>query len=281
MPNIAALHPQVVHFVVALVVVGVLFRALSLAVKAAWLSPAAVALVALGAAASVVAVRSGIDAHGPVERVPGARPAVVEHEEWGERARNAVLLLLVIEAVAAALTARNVSKARAAQVAAAIVGVVTVGVLFRAGDLGGDLVYGYAGGVGIRSGDPADVNRTLIAAAHHQANLDRQSGRPQDAAALMDMVADRFPEQLELQIARAEAILSDRKDPASSLTKLDTLQLPTSDTRLRVRAGVARSRALAARGDVSAATQVLETLRTEFPTNGQVQRALAELTPKN
>lgn len=281
MPNIAALHPQVVHFVVALVVVGVLFRALSLVVKAAWLSPAAVALVALGAAASVVAVRSGIDAHGPVERVPGARPAVVEHEEWGERARNAVLLLLVVEAVAAALIARNVSQARAAQVAAAIAGVVVVGVLYRAGDLGGDLVYGYAGGVGIRSGEPADVNRTLIAAAHHQANLDRQTGRPQDAAALMDMVADRFPDQLELQIARAEAVLSDRKDPAGSLAKLDQLQLPTTDTRMRVRAGVARSRALAARGDVTAAKQVLETLRTEFPANGQIQRALAELdTPK-
>lgn len=281
MPNIAALHPQVVHFVVALVVVGVLFRAVSLVVRASWLSPAAAALVALGAVASIVAVRSGIDAHGPVERVPGVRPAVVAHEEWGERARNAVLLLLVVEAVAAALTARNVSKARAAQVAAAIVGVVTVGVLFRAGDLGGDLVYGYAGGVGIRSGDPADVNRTLIAAAHHQANLDRQSGRPQDAAALMDMVADRFPDQLELQIARAEAILSDRKDSEGAIAKLDALQLPTTDTRMRVRAGVARSNALVAKGDLSAARQVLETLRTEFPTNGQIQRALAALEARN
>lgn len=280
MPNIAALHPQVVHFVVALVVVGVLFRLLSLLVKAAWLSPAAFALVAFGSAASVVAVRSGIDAHGPVERVPGARPAVVEHEEWGERARNAALLLLVVEAVAAALTARHVSTARVAQIVAAVAGVITVGVLFRAGDLGGDLVYRYAGGVGIRSGDPADVNRTLIAAAHHQADLDRQSGRPQDAATLLDMVADRFPDQLELQIARAEAILSDRKDPAGALARLDTLHLPTTDTRMRVRAGVARSRALAARGDLSAARQVLETLRTEFPNNGQIQRALGELDMK-
>lgn len=280
MPNLAALHPQVVHFVVALVVVGVLFRALGLVARASWLSPAAVALVGLGALASVVAVRSGIDAHGPVERVPGARPAVVAHEQWGERARNAVLLLLVVEAVAAALTARNIAQARVAQIAAAVVGLATVGVLFRAGDLGGQLVYGYAGGVGIRSGDPADVNRTLIAAAYHQANLDRQAGKPLEAAALLDLVADRFPEQLELQIARAEAILADRKDPNASLAKLDALQLPTSDTRMRVRAGVARSKALAARGDSSAARQVLETLRTELPTNGQIQRAIAEIEAK-
>ena len=30
MPNLAALHPQVVHFVVALITVGVLFRWLAL-----------------------------------------------------------------------------------------------------------------------------------------------------------------------------------------------------------------------------------------------------------
>lgn len=285
MPNLAALHPQVVHFAVALVVVGVLFRGVSLIRgvswlspgSVSWLSPAAAALVALGAFASVVAVRSGIDAHGPVERVPGARPAVVAHEEWGERARNAVLLLLVVEAVATALLLRNNPRARGVQMAAAAVGLVAVGVLARAGDLGGELVYGYAGGVGIRSGDPVDVNRALIAAAHHQANLDRQAGRPLEAAALMNLVADRFPDQLELQVARAEALLSDQKDAAASLARLDTIQVPTDDTRLRVRVGIARASALAAAGELSAARQVLETLRSEFPTNAQVQRRLAEL----
>ena len=77
MPSLAALHPQVVHFVVALIIVGVLFRVLSIGIRAPWLSPAALALISLGTVASVVAVRSGADAHGPVERVPGARPAVV------------------------------------------------------------------------------------------------------------------------------------------------------------------------------------------------------------
>lgn len=280
MPNIAAIHPQVVHFVVALVIVGVLFRIAGLFVRAAWLSPAALTLVALGAAASLVAVRSGTDAHGPVERVPGARAAVVAHEEWGERARNAILILLVVEAVAAAVSARAVSRARVAQVASAVVGVIVAGVLYRAGDLGGELVYGYAGGIGIRSGNPADVNHALIAAAHHQANLDRQSGRSQDAAALLDMVADRFPEQLELQIARAEATLSDRKDPSGALARLDAIRLPTEDTRLRIRAALARSGALASAGDVTAARQVLETLRSEFPANAQLQRRIAELQAK-
>lgn len=278
MPNIAALHPQVVHFVVALIVVGVFFRWLSVGSKASWLSPAALALIGLGAVASIVAVKSGTDAHGPVERVPGARPAVVEHEEWGERARNAFLILLAIEAVAATLTLRQAGIAKTARTVAAVAGLAAVFVLYKAGDAGGDLVYEYAGGVGIRSGDPADVGRLLVAAAYHQANVDRQAGKTADAASLIDLVANRFPDQLELQLARVESILTDRKDPGAALERLDAMPIPTADTRMRVRGGVLRARALTARGDATAARQVLETLKTEFPANLQVQRALAELT---
>ncbi|MBL8135494.1 MAG: hypothetical protein JNL48_02640 [Acidobacteria bacterium] len=278
MPSLAAIHPQVVHFVVALIIVGVLFRLLSLGVRMSWLSPAALALVTLGTLASVVAVRSGVDAHGPVERVPGARPAVVEHEEWGERARNVFLILLAVEAVAATLTARKVGGARTAQVVAAVAGLAAVGVLYRAADLGGRLVYGYAGGVAVNTGDPEDVSRLLIAAAHQQANLDRQSGRPVDAAAIIDVVAERFPAHLELQLARVDSIINDRKEPAAALAKLDAIRVPTEDTRLRVRAGLLRSGALAASGDLTAARQVLETLKSEFPANTQIQRRLAEIT---
>jgi uncharacterized membrane protein len=278
MPSLAAIHPQVVHFVVALIIVGVLFRLLSAVVRTNWLSPAALALVTLGTLASVVAVRSGADAHGPVERVPGARAAVVEHEEWGERARNVFLMLLAVEAVAATLTARKAGAARTAQLVAAVAGLAAVGILYRAADLGGRLVYGYAGGVAVNTGDPEDVGRLLIAAAHQQANLDRQSGKPGDAAAIVDVVADRFPAHLELQLARVDSIINDRKDPAAALARLDALQVPTEDTRLRVRAGLLRSGALAASGDLTAARQVLETLKSEFPANTQIQRRLAEIT---
>jgi uncharacterized membrane protein len=278
MPNLAAIHPQVVHFVVALIVVGVLFRVLSVVLKRAWLSPAALTLVALGTLASLVAVRSGTDAHGPVERVPGARQAVVDHEEWGERARNAFLILLAFEAVAATLAARQAGAARAAQIVAAVAGLAAVGVLYKAGEAGGTLVYGYAGGVGIRSGDPADVNHLLIAAAHHQANVDRQAGRLNDAAALIDSVADRFPDHLELQLARIDSVINDRKDPRAALARLDGLRVPTEDTRMRVRAGLLRSGALVATGDQTAARQVLETLKAEFPANTQIQRRLAEIS---
>ncbi|MEZ5294233.1 MAG: DUF2231 domain-containing protein [Vicinamibacterales bacterium] len=279
MPNLASLHPQVVHFVVALIIVGVLFRWASLLfAKASWLSPAATTLVALGTLASLVAVKSGADAHGPVERVPGARPAVVEHEEWGERARNVFLLLLVAEALAATLSRRQAAHAKTATIVAAVAGLAAVGVLYKAAEEGGELVYNYAGGIGIRSGDPADVGHLLVAAAHHTAAQDRQAGRPDRAADLIGSVADRFPDQIELQLARVDSLITDRNDPRSALIRLDEIRVPTDDVRMRVRAGLLRSAALAAAGDSSAARQVLETLKAEFPTNAQVQRRLAELS---
>ncbi len=278
MPSLAALHPQVVHFVVALISVGVLLRWASLVWRAAWLTPAATALVALGAVASLVAVRSGQDAHGPVERVPGARPAVVAHETWGERARYVFLLLLAVEAVATALSSRQRPRAREARVAAAGVGLLAVAVLYRTADLGGELVYGYGGGVGIRSGDPQDVGRVFVAGAFHQAAVDRAAGRPLDAARIIDVAATRFPEQIELQLSQVEATIVDRGDPQSALNRLGALSIPQSDDRARVYAGLLRARALEAMNDVSAARQVLETLRTEFPANAQIQRRLTELT---
>jgi uncharacterized membrane protein len=278
MPSLAALHPQVVHFVVALVMVGVAFRLASLVTRTGWLAPAATALIALGTVASMVAVRSGNDAHGPVARIPGARPAVVAHETWGERARNVFLLLLAVEAVSATLASRQHARAKTAALAAAAIGVVAVGVLYRAADLGGQLVYGYGGGVGIRSGDPEDVGRAFVAGAHHLSALDRANGRPLDAARIIDVAATRFPDHLELQLAQVEATLVDRADPQTALNRLGALAIPRPDERSRIRAGLLRARALQAMDDRSAARQVLETLRTEFPANAQIQQRLAELS---
>src|SRR5438309_1862410 len=93
----AAYHPQIVHFAIALLVVGVAFRALSLFGRPAFLSPAAFTLLTLGTTAAVLAATSGTAAHAPVERVPGSRDAVTQHEEWGERTRTVFVGVFAIE----------------------------------------------------------------------------------------------------------------------------------------------------------------------------------------
>src|SRR2546428_4638395 len=93
MPTIGASRPVSVHFAIALLVLGVIFRWVSLAGRAPFTGPAAATVLILGAAAAVLAVHSGTDAHGPVERIPGVRQAVMDHEEAGAWGPNAFPLL--------------------------------------------------------------------------------------------------------------------------------------------------------------------------------------------
>ena len=76
MPNLAANHPQVVHFAIALLLLGTAFRVISLTGRLAFTRHAAAVLLLLGTVSAAVSVKSGLDAHGPAERIPGARSVV-------------------------------------------------------------------------------------------------------------------------------------------------------------------------------------------------------------
>lgn len=265
----AYFHPPIAHFAIALLVVGVLFRALSLLRRPAFLDPAALALIVLGTIAAALAVRSGLDAHGPVERVPGARAAVVAHEEWGERTRNIFLVVVVIEA--AALVLRRSEKRRYALIASTLAGVIGLVSVYQAGRRGGDLVYRYAGGVGIRSGDPADVERLLVAALYHQAQVDRRSGKGNEANALIMQAAARHPNDPELQLAAADSLLVDRGDPQAALDQLRRMNVPHDNRSLRVRHGMLTANALVRAGQREGAIAVLQGLATEYPEDTRIK----------
>ena len=146
MDNLGFYHPIVVHFALGLLTAGVLFRLASLTGRLSFAGPAARVLLLVGTLAAAASVTTGTAAHGPVERVPGSAAAVGEHEEWAERARNAFLLVLVVEV--GALVLRRWGRERAALAASAVIGIGGLLCLTYAGYLGGRLVYSYAGGVG-------------------------------------------------------------------------------------------------------------------------------------
>jgi uncharacterized membrane protein len=269
-----ALHPQVVHFAIALLVVGVLFRALSWLGRPAFLSPAAAALLTLGTMAAVVAAYTGDLAHGPVEQMPGLRPAVEDHEFWGGWARNIFLVVFVAELVALAL--RNSPKVRYALMTSTVVGVMGLGALYEAGEHGGEIVYGYAGGVGTRSGDPQDVSHLLRAGLYQQAIADRQAGRADGAAALLDIAAQRFPNDVDVQLARAESVLIDRKNAMAALDALRAIMPPADNRAVRIRHGMLTADALVAAGQREGAIATLQQLLAAVP-SPRVQQRLAAL----
>src|SRR5579862_2769819 len=269
MPDIGFYHPLIVHFVIALAMVGVLSRWISFTGAAKFTGPAAVALLLLGTVAAVVAARSGNDASIAVEAVPGSAAFVRAHEEWGLRTRNILVLVSALEVLALVGRAAWTRPALLASV-----GLAALGCIYETGERGGELVYAHAGGVGIRSGDPADVGRLLLAGLYQQAQLDEREGRPDDAAALIEVAARRFPSEPAVQVLMAESLLEHRHDPARALAVLRTVAVGMDDRPLHFRHGWLTADALEALGQADAARTTLQQLRTEFPESARLRRRL-------
>src|SRR5467141_219782 len=266
MPNIGSYHPIIVHFAIALLVVGVIFRWVSLTGRAPFTGPAAATLILAGAVAALLAVHSGTDAHGPVERIPGARNAVVEHEEWGQRTRNIFLIVGVIELAALILTRRGrVNQARGALWGSAVAGLINLNPLFEAAEHGGDIVYSYAGGVGTRSGDSADVSRLYLAGLYQAAQAARARHDSARAAELFAELAHRFPSDTNVRLLAIESMVRDRNDGRAALTALAQVNVAADDRRLRLRVGFLKADAYVAAGKADSARATLEQLRSAFP----------------
>jgi len=273
MPDLGFYHPILIHFAIGLLAVGVVFRWISLTGRAAFAGPAAASVLLLATVAALAAAQSGEDAHVAVEAVPGTAGAVRAHQQWGERTRNLALVIGGLELLALALRGR--ADTRRLVFASAGLGVVAVVSVLQTGKLGGELVYAHAGGVGIRSGDPEDVARLLLAGLFAQADVDEKAGRAGDAATLLEMAAQRFPADPTVQVRAAEALLEDRHDPAGALALLARPGPPSDEPPLRFRRAWLTADALDALGRHAEARVVLERLQTEFPENTRLRGRLA------
>ncbi len=265
MPNIGAYHPIIVHFAIALLVLGVIFRWVSLTGRAPFTGPAAATCLLLGAAAAYLAVHSGTDAHGPVERIPGVRAAVMDHEDAGHWARNVFLVVALLEIAALFAKRRSVQIARVALWGSAVVGIFGFAAILKAADRGGDLVYAYAGGVGIRSGDTADVNRLYLAGLYQAAQQARAQHDSARAAALFAQLEREFPTDTTVRLLAIESLVHDRDNARAALTALARFPARPDDRRLQLRIGFLKADAYVAVGKPDSARSVLERLRSSYP----------------
>lgn len=274
--DLGAYHPPIVHFAVALLVVGVAFRCLSFLPRCAFADRGATLLLLGGTVAALLAVTSGVDAHGPAEQIPGAGRAVHEHEEWGERVRNVFLLVGLLE-IGALVGRARIKVARGLLIGSAALGLGGLFVVYEAAAHGGEVVYAYAGGVGTRHGNPEHVERLLRAGLFHQARLDREQRRSEAAARLFQQLSERAPGDPEVALLRAESLLRDLKDAPASLAALDALPPPGENRRARFWAAMLRVDVLVALGRVDEARKVLEELRAAFPGSSRVEERARSL----
>jgi len=132
------IHPSVVHFPVALVTVGALFSVLYLCLGREWLRWFAPILLSLALLGAVAAYFSGQAAEDRAEEIGVPHAALEEHESAG-------IWALGVIALACLLSWATHAPRRGVWVAT-LIAVVAVAATFRAGHLGGTLVYVHGAG---------------------------------------------------------------------------------------------------------------------------------------
>lgn len=143
------LHPAIVHFPIALLLVGTPLSLLAV-ISRRWAIPSALILV-LGAAGAFLAVETGEREEHRLPKTTGELHELFEkHEHAGKSARNFAFVAATL-AVLSVAVARWRMLARILTAATAIVALMTSWHVAQAGHYGGALVYDHGLGVGKNS----------------------------------------------------------------------------------------------------------------------------------
>jgi predicted Zn-dependent protease len=137
--------------------------------------------------------------------------------------------------------------------------------LYEAGEHGADLVYGYAGGVGTRYGDTADVTRLYLAGLYQAAQQARAQHDSARAAELFAELERRFPNDTTVRLLAIESLVRDKNDGRAALAALGRIDVAPNDRRLRLRVGFLKADAYVAVGKPDSARATLGQLGRDFP----------------
>jgi uncharacterized membrane protein len=140
-------HPAVVHFPIALILVGTAFSAVVAFWRKSPLTWVAAVLLGLGALGAWSAVESGESAGGLLEKGTPEREALVDsHETWAKRTLMVTTAAAAL-AVATALLGAWPRIARGVSILAIIASASAAFAVYETGHRGGELVYRHGAGV--------------------------------------------------------------------------------------------------------------------------------------
>jgi len=143
MIDLTHVHPMIVHFPIALLIVGFLTDLASFFIKGDFFKQSGFYLLILGALGTIAALLSGEQA-GSGLGGQGVLGQAIEHHE--EAAELAVWLVLVTALFRVALVLLK-KYAGAFKIAALVLFLLSIGAIARTGYYGGKLVYEHAAGV--------------------------------------------------------------------------------------------------------------------------------------
>jgi uncharacterized membrane protein len=159
MPDLTHIHPMLVHFPIALLIVGFLSETIAILFKKEFFSTAGFYLLLLGATGVGAAYLTGQQAGDGITEVGSLKTALETHEGAAELTLWLVLIAAAVR-IATAVFKKYTGIYKAAAYALFLCAVLSVG---RTGFYGGELVYKHAAGVQLNLGldaSPADSSST-------------------------------------------------------------------------------------------------------------------------
>lgn len=138
------LHPMVVHFPIALLLVALLFDVAALFLPKAGLTRTSLYLSALAAPGAVAAYLSGEAAEEPAENLPGIEALLERHEDLGKLLMIAAIAVLIVRL---GFFWRRWHETIAGRAVLAFFGGILAILVGATGYAGGQLVYDHGAGV--------------------------------------------------------------------------------------------------------------------------------------
>lgn len=160
MPTWDSLHPLVVHFPIALLLIVPVFILIAVVSRTGWkpMSLAALTLLVLGTAAAALAVATGEAGEAAAKAIPASKATLERHEELAELTRNVFIGLTLVFAAIVATAMLWKSRGRQVFIVASLVFLLPYAggslLLANTAHEGGVLVHGYGVHAPVAGGAP-------------------------------------------------------------------------------------------------------------------------------
>ena len=151
LPN--PLHPAIVHFPIALILIGALLAVAAMLIRRWQLPWLATVLLVMGALGAYGAARTGGQQAVMVGEISEPAERILDqHQEWGELTRNFAIAAAIL-ALSSASLARFPTTARGLGIATAMVAGAAAWSVAATGHYGGQLVYKHGLGINTTAGN--------------------------------------------------------------------------------------------------------------------------------
>lgn len=220
-------HPFIAHFAIGLLPAGVIIFAIYYWSKHEWFLYTALTLFIFATVAAFVSIKSGDIAHELVERIPGVREAIHDHEDWADIVRWSNILLTVVAFIYIRYKDREWLRYNQdfAHWLVVIIGVWATLAVIQTGRKGGDLVYDYMVAGGARGNSIQSVERQ--ANAYYYNKLQFLKGAQNGHAdvpkiiSLFREVEANYPDNLDFKIIHARFLFQELNNAPEAISKVN------------------------------------------------------------